>query len=97
KIQAKEPDIFDGNHPQKLNDFLFQYRIYFNTNPYQFCTPTTKVVFTLSYLVGPACQWFQTLLDLEPDWDLFIIKLTNNFGVLNTISEATEDLESLTM
>ncbi|KAF9442159.1 hypothetical protein P691DRAFT_618665, partial [Macrolepiota fuliginosa MF-IS2] len=59
KIQAKEPDIFDSNHPQKLNDFLFQCRIYFNTNPHQFCTPTAKVVFTLSYLLGPAHQWFQ--------------------------------------
>ncbi|KAF9441709.1 hypothetical protein P691DRAFT_683088 [Macrolepiota fuliginosa MF-IS2] len=106
KIQAKEPDIFDSNCPQKLNDFLFQCRIYFNTNLHQFHTPTTKVVFTLSYLSGLACQWSQTFLDLEPDWDLipwytdwdlFIIKLTNNFGALDTISEAAEDLESLIM
>ncbi|KAF9440838.1 hypothetical protein P691DRAFT_767163 [Macrolepiota fuliginosa MF-IS2] len=106
KIQAKEPNIFDGNCPQKLNDFLFQCRIYFNTNPHQFHTPTAKVIFTLPYLLGLARQWFQTLLDSEPDWDLipwytdwdlFIIELTNNFGALDAISEATEDLKSLMM
>ncbi|KAF5361944.1 hypothetical protein D9756_002517 [Leucocoprinus leucothites] len=92
-IQAKEPNTFDGSKPQKLDEFLFQCRLYFNTNLLQFTTEHAK-------------QHFQTVLQVEYDWDiiswfqdfqLFADELRKNFGALDRKTEAAEELEHLRM
>ncbi|KAF5357741.1 hypothetical protein D9756_001178 [Leucocoprinus leucothites] len=105
-IQAKEPDTFDGSKPQKLDEFLFQCCLYFNTNPSQFTTEHVKVSFAMTFLKGPAQQHFQTVLQVEYDWDiiswfqdfqLFADELRENFGALDRETEAVEELEHLCM
>ncbi|KAF5353905.1 hypothetical protein D9756_007283 [Leucocoprinus leucothites] len=106
RIQAKEPNTFDSSKPQKLDKFLFQCHLYFNTNPSQFTTECVKVSFAMTFLKGPAQQYFQTVLQVEYNWDviswfqdfqLFVDKLHKNFGALDRETEAAEELEHLCM
>ncbi|KAF7776762.1 hypothetical protein Agabi119p4_5155 [Agaricus bisporus var. burnettii] len=106
KVAIKEPGTFNGKDPLKLNNFIFQCRIYFDANPHQFPTNHTKVSFALSYLTGKAQTWFQTLLEDTPDWnvipwyndwDLFVEELTSNFGAVDPLAEAAEEIEHLCM
>jgi len=48
------PDTFSGTEPDKLNNFLFQCRLYFRANPVQFDTDIAKINFAMTYLTGVA-------------------------------------------
>ena len=48
------PDTFSGTEPDKLNNFLFQCRLYFCANPAQFDTDIVKINFAMTYLTGVA-------------------------------------------
>jgi len=52
--KARIPDTFSGTEPDKLNNFLFQYKLYFRTNPAQFDTDIAKINFAMTYLTGVA-------------------------------------------
>ena len=52
--KARIPDTFSGTEPDKLNNFLFQCRLYFCTNPVQFDMDIAKINFTMTYLTGVA-------------------------------------------
>ena len=47
-------DIFSGTEPDKLNNSLFQYWLYFCANPAQFNTDIAKINFAMIYLTGVA-------------------------------------------
>jgi len=64
-IKARIPDTFSSTEPDKLNNFLFQYRLYFRANPAQFNTDIAKINFTMTYLTGVAQDWFE--IDLNQD------------------------------
>ena len=59
------PDTFSGTEPDKLNNFLFQCRLYFCTNPVQFDTDIMKINFAMTYLTGVAQNWFEVGLNQE--------------------------------
>ena len=63
--KARIPDTFSGTEPDKLNNFLFQYCLYFRTNPVQFDTDIAKINFTMTYLTGVAQDWFEVGLNQE--------------------------------
>jgi len=46
------PNTFSGAEPDKLNNFLFQCRLYFHTNLVQFDTDIAKINFAMTYLTG---------------------------------------------
>ena len=52
--KAHIPDTFSGTEPDKLNNFLFQCRLYFRANPAQFDTDIAKINFAMTYLTGVA-------------------------------------------
>ena len=52
--KAHIPDTFSGTRPNKLNNFLFQYYLYFCTNPVQFNMDIVKINFAITYLTGVA-------------------------------------------
>jgi len=47
-------DTFSSTEPDKLNNFLFQCRLYFRANPVQFDMDIMKINFTMTYLTGVA-------------------------------------------
>jgi len=47
-------DTFNSSNPHKLNHFLFQYRLFFHTNPLQFSTDEEKINFMMTYLSSVA-------------------------------------------
>jgi len=51
-IKARIPDTFSGTKPDKLNNFLFQCRLYFHANLAQFNTDIAKINFAMTYLTG---------------------------------------------
>ena len=48
------PDTFSSTEPDKLNNFLFQCRLYFCANPVQFNMDIAKINFAMTYLTGVA-------------------------------------------
>ena len=52
--KAHIPDTFSGTEPDKLNNFLFQCRLYFHANLAQFDKNIAKINFTITYLTEVA-------------------------------------------
>jgi len=67
--KAHIPDTFSSTELDKLNNFLFQYRLYFHANPAQFNTDIAKINFTITYLTGVAQDWFKVGLN-QKDQDI---------------------------
>jgi len=63
--KARIPDTFSGTEPNKLNNFLFQCRLYFHAHPAQFDTDIVKINFVMTYLTGVAQDWFEVGLNQE--------------------------------
>ena len=63
ETKAHIPDTFSGTKPNKLNNFLFQCRLYFRTNLAQFNTDIVKINFAMTYLTGVAQDWFEVGLN----------------------------------
>ena len=82
--KARIPDTFSGTEPDKLNNFLFQCRLYFHANLVQFDTNIAKINFAMTYLTGVAQDWFEVGLNQEDqgilqdwlsNWNLFVDEL----------------------
>jgi len=100
------PNNFSGTEPDKLNNFLFQYYLYFYTNPAQFNMDIAKINFAMIYLTGVAQDWFEMGLNQEDqdilqdwlsDWNLFVDELQRHFGLSDPIGEAANMLDNLCM
>jgi len=52
ETKAYIPDTFSGTELDKLNNFLFQYHLYFHANPVQFNMDIAKINFVMTYLTG---------------------------------------------
>ena len=50
ETKAYIPNTFSGTEPDKLNNFLFQYHLYFYANPVQFDMDIVKINFAMIYL-----------------------------------------------
>jgi len=104
--KAHIPDTFSSTEPDKLNNFLFQCRLYFYANPAQFDTDIVKINFAMTYLTGVAQDWFEVGLNQEnqgilqdwlSDWNLFVDELCRHFGLLDPVGEAANMLDNLRM
>ena len=100
------PDTFSGTEPDKLNNFLFQCRLYFHANLAQFDIDIAKINFEMTYLTGVAQDWFEMGLNQEDqgilqdwlsDWNLFVDELRQHFGLSDPIGEAANMLDNLRM
>ena len=58
-------DTFSSIELVKLNNFLFQYHLYFHANPVQFDMNIVKINFVITYLTGVAQDWFEVSLNQE--------------------------------
>ena len=63
--KAHIPDTFSSTEFDKLNNFLFQYHLYFCINPAQFDTDIAKINFVITYLTGVFQDQFQVGLNQE--------------------------------
>ena len=99
-------DTFSSTEPDKLNNFLFQCRLYFCANPAQFDTDIAKINFVMTYLTGVVQNWFEVGLNQEDqdilqdwlsDWNLFVDKLCRHFGLSDPIGEVANMLDNLHM
>ena len=63
--KARIPDTFSGTEPNKLNNFLFQCRLYFCTNLAQFDMDIAKINFAMTYLTRVVQDWFEVGLNQE--------------------------------
>jgi len=88
------PDTFSSTESDKLNNFLFQCRLYFRANLVQFDTDIAKINFAMTYLTGVAQDWFEVGLNQEDqgilqdwlsDWNLFVDELYRHFGLLDPL------------
>ena len=104
--KPRNPDVFDGADPSKLDAFVFQCLMYFSTCRSDFPDNQSRVTFALSYLKGNPLDWFSTQLnqslengDNTPDWfedyPAFIKELRRLFGPRDPVTDTTQFLESL--
>jgi len=68
--KAHIPDTFSSTEPDKLNNFLFQYWLYFHANSVQFDMDIVKINFAMTYLTGVAQDWFEVGLN-QKDQGIF--------------------------
>ena len=59
------PNTFSSTELDKLNNFLFQYHLYFCANLVQFNMDIAKINFIITYLTGVAQNWFEVGLNQE--------------------------------
>ena len=92
--KAHIPDTFSGTESDKLNNFLFQCRLYFCANLAQFDMDIAKINFTMTYLTRVAQDWFEVGLNQEDqgilqdwlsDWNLFVDELHRHFGLSDPV------------
>ena len=65
RTKARIPNTFSSTEPDKLNNFLFQCRLYFCTNLAQFDMDIAKINFAMTYLTEVAQDWFEVGLNQE--------------------------------
>jgi len=65
EAKAHIPDTFSSTEPDKLNNFLFQCRLYFHTNTVQFDMDIVKINFAMTYLTGVVQDWFEVGFNQE--------------------------------
>jgi retrotransposon gag protein len=104
RAKAKEPDIFDGSDPKKLNNFILLCELYFRTNPSAYEDDTMRVTFAVSHLRGTALDYFEPALlevttrpDWFEDWEAFVTTLRDQFGPVDPTGEAENSLDHLKM
>lgn len=100
---GREPKPFAGQR-EHLESFLDHLRLIFALQPQSFPTDKQKVLFTASYLEGPAFSWFQPLLtkddeELLSDFAKFTNGLIHTFGdtyLMENAEDRLHDLKQLT-
>jgi len=60
---VKEPDLFSGGNPDKLQAFIFQCQIYFHACKGEFQEDIKKIFFAISYLRGVALDYFEPFIN----------------------------------
>ena len=58
-VKPREPDMFDGTNPNKLDNYIFQLTLYLAAISDNFLDDNTRITFVLSYLKGTSLDWFQ--------------------------------------
>src|SRR3979490_74449 len=105
--QAKvhEPEVYDGTDQAKLRTFFLQCMLNFRDRPSAFKTGASKIQYAISYLSGPALQYFEPAIlgeiFPEPTWLLnwaeFHSELEVNFRPFNSAAQAEIELEKIVM
>ena len=103
KSTTRKPDTFDGTDPTKLPNFLTQCILYFESVPQVYPTPESRINFVVSYLRGMALDYYQpdilngTAAAWRVDWDYFKSTLETNFGTIDPVGDAKEQIMVLKM
>ena len=90
-IKSREPDVFNGTNPNKLDNYIFQLTLYLAAISDDFPDNNMQITFTLSYLKGTPLDWFQlemthvlatshTFLVWSTSITTFLTKLWHLFG-----------------
>lgn len=103
KVKVKEPDIFNGSDPQKLNNFILQCNLFFRNNS-AYSEDGSKVTFAMSYLRDTALEYFEpSILDSDEtpewldNWSSFVCALRTQFGPIDPIADAEDGIDNLKM
>ena len=100
------PNTFNGTNPNDLWPFLLQCQLTFSAYPQQFMTDLVKVCFATSYLKKSALKWFKNgIMETNPrlapvwctNWSEYVKELCMHFGSFNPVSNAEDELGTLTM
>jgi hypothetical protein len=106
RLKVRDPDTFNGQDTSKLRPFLAQLGMVFSSRPEDFPDDESKILYTISFLTGPAFKWFEaeiigteddTVVLWSTDFDAFIVELATKFGSDDNIREAEEAIGRLTM
>ena len=103
KPKAKEPEYFDGTEPEKVDTFLVQCLLFFQSDPFSYADDIQKVNTALSYMKGNAIQYFFPYIIAIPkpsilsSWEEFTHCLHQMFGNRNSHREAQRRIDSMRM
>src|SRR3979490_3411125 len=105
RAKVHEPEVYDGTDQAKLPTFFLQCMLNFQDRPSAFKTGASKIQYAISYLSGPALQYFEPAIlgEIYPEptwlssWDDFRAELEMNFGPFNNAAQAEIELEKIVM
>jgi Ty3 transposon capsid-like protein len=95
-----DPEPFFGDR-SRLRDFISQIRLVIQAQPSRFVTEQQKVIFTVTFLRGPAFSWIQPYLEsteaplLLHSFESLITELKRVFGDPNQVASAERQLRQL--
>ena len=100
---TKAPTTFSGDDPTKLQDFLFECGLIFNTKPCMYATEKSCVLYTIQHLDGVAKHHFWCYIENGStdakvnQWAAFAQELKDIFGDTDHIGRASDKILSLAM
>ena len=107
RVKVRDPDMFNGTDPKKLQTFLVQCELIYSDQPKAFQLDRAKLTFAQSYLKGMALEWFEPdLLNTSnpancphwmDNWIAFIAELQSTFDPHNPVADAEHQLDHLQM
>lgn len=105
KNKMREPEVFDGLNPDKLQAFFTSCEAAFRARRTQYQDGTRRVDYAVQYLSGSAQRWFQPYLNEDPttgpaflrDWNIFKRHMSRAFGQANPAAVAESRLRALEM
>ena len=101
--RVKEPDRFTGQDPSKLEPFILQCLVYFNSEPAAYVDEATKINTAISFFDNLALHFVSPALmqttppELLRSWSAFIASLNRMFGDHNSNREAARRISEMTM
>src|SRR3979490_1309770 len=105
QAKVRKPEVYNGTDQAKLHTFFLQCMLNFRDCPSAFKMGTSKIQYTISYLSGPALQYFEPAIlgEIYPEpiwlsnWDDFRAKLEMNFRPFNNAAQAEIELKKIVM
>ena len=101
-VKLADPFKFNGHDRARLDPWFFQLKLLFCASPQQYCSDTSKVSCTISWLSETVQGHFTNLMesgddDFMSDWSLFETKLHTHFSSEDPVFEAKSAIDKLTM
>ena len=62
QAKIRDPEVYDGSDQVKLHTFFLQCMLNFRDCPKAFATGVAKIQYAISYLSGPALQYFKPVI-----------------------------------
>jgi Retrotransposon gag protein len=99
-IKFNKPPEYDGKDKHYCTSFLSQVELYIRANRSEFANDESKILFTITYLRGPAYTWIEPHIEKENDpimatWSSFKQSMIKSLGDPDRERTITRQIQNL--